>query len=225
MTTSARPFANAHRLPMQDGGGVVFPKGFYGPGFRLPEWEFIRYCARADHQDPKVKPETWWQRHMEGPSFIGGVIWYIAGRIANAYLEPYVGQGTLTSLFLLYIGFLFYRGLFSNFHAEPRSFVEDYPSAERLSVFSHWWDHIRASMITGKETNIFGLLWQSTVFAILGLGIYVLYVAGTIHPLLGICLTPAIVVMAGYQLAIAASVLVTYAKLRRRPTFNDLRPL
>jgi hypothetical protein len=35
-------------VPLMEGGGVVFPKGFPGKGYRLDDWQFDRYRAGLD---------------------------------------------------------------------------------------------------------------------------------------------------------------------------------
>jgi len=35
-------------IPFKEGGGVVFPHGFPGVGYRLEDWQFERYRARLD---------------------------------------------------------------------------------------------------------------------------------------------------------------------------------
>lgn len=37
-------------VPFREGGGLVFPIGFPGGGYRLDEWQFERYCASLDQR-------------------------------------------------------------------------------------------------------------------------------------------------------------------------------
>ncbi|WP_420349732.1 hypothetical protein [Pelagibius sp.] len=222
---SPRPFAQAHRLITKDGGGVVFPRGFHGPGFHLPEWEFIRYCARADHEVPQPEAESWWQRHMAKPSFFMIFLWVLATPLIDWVVERAIAPSALTAALMLYISFTFYREVVRSFHAEPKAFLHHYPSARKLSLFSHWWPHIRAAMVMSRETGLWGLVWKSLAFGILGYLLYMVVRADKLNPIIGVTLAPPVLVMAVYPLILMGSVLLVYLRLRRRPTPEDLQPV
>lgn len=218
-------FLRFDALPARDGGGVVFPRGFRAPGFRLEEWEFVRYVARDQNRLPE--PERWqdWRRvfyWIAGFSIVAAVSlsfhWVTESGLVSA-------NALCTLLLLLMIGWVAF-GWIDGFHFYPRRFLEAYPRARRLSYFAVWPHRVMAATASdGKK-------WQQNY-----VGMPVLY-AGVllywIHKFyrdgdVGAVALALAAALFGYKVAGAAIVAATWWAIRRRlgrpPTKADIEPV
>ena len=152
---TARTFKryDAHALPAADGGGVVFPDGFLGPGYRLDENDYRRcYWEQRRGQAPtapraKTGPLPW----LIGLALLAG--WFLLfgwllqasaqGLAALAELprRDLVSGGTIAGFAALYA-----YGLY-RFLTSAQRMAARFPRAERLPYFAHWGRHVWAAVI------------------------------------------------------------------------------
>ncbi|WP_299622561.1 hypothetical protein [Pelagibius sp.] len=220
-------FQSPISLAARDGGGVVFPSGFLGPAFYLPEWEFIRFCSRIHPYEPESNPRSWWHRLAVRPSRFQQIV------IAVVTMAVLVGLGRLGVLdrgdfvfgLALYLLCGFYLGLWTGVVARPRKVAELYPTAVRLPFYAHWWQHITIVMVTAGKSLFRNPLWMLLLHAFFAYILYRGYGDGLLHPLLAAGTLPVFAVRIGYQLVILVSLVVVRLRLGRMPTAEDVQPL
>ena len=151
-TDSSSRLVGAHSLPAAKGGGVVFPDGFLGPGYRLDEEDYRRYWEQQKGQAPaapraKAGPLPW----LIALALLAACFLFFGwllqlstqGLAALAELprRDLVSIGVLSGFVALY-AYGLYRFLTSSQRMAAR-----FPRAERLPYFAHWGQHVWAVVI------------------------------------------------------------------------------
>lgn len=214
-----------HRLQTSDGGGVIFPDGFFGPGYYLPEWEYLRYCTRADHFELNPEALTWWQRHILRPSAIGtGAI-----LIASWALSHYIDGQLIESQGMNVGGLLFLAVFCKRFHgaflSQPRRMAAAFPTAKRLSAYRYWL--VRARRVSEKVglRSIFGDLFWSSMFALLSVFFFKLAEDGEMHVIVAAAIVPFLLAFALHRPTILISMAIARMRFGRVPAAGDLPPV
>ncbi len=219
------PLERPQRLATLDGGGVIFPNGFYGPGVYLPEWEYLRYRTRADHWETDPERLTWWQRHIERPSRNGEAAKLI-GCIGLAILFNYYvdDQIEMNVIWSLVAGFLLWR-IWMVFHTGQKELAEAFPSAMPLAFWSYWRERLLSVMPDTRTTNYLNGIWS----CFLGIAIagFVLHEVseGEVHFFIAILAVPLFLVTTTYPLFLLGCIAFARLRLGRPATAGDIASL
>lgn len=226
---TAGALRGAHVLPSHDGGGVVFPAGFYGPGFRLDDWEFIRFFSRATHVEATAQPSSgrwrpppWFWRNRW--IFLGLGLGFGTSQLNRSGLVG-ISTGQIASALVIWFGFFFYWGMWKAFVRLPRRMRELYPSATELPFFAYWHQHIIAALVTCPAKSYFRPLALVVLEAVFAAAVLIVFARDQLSVALIIAVAPAFAVRVGYTLAILAALAVCRLRHGRAPTTADLEPI
>lgn len=92
-------------LPLREGGGIVFPRGFPGKGFRLDEWQFDRYRAAMERtllgEDSKRRTKLVLSVYLLYGASMLFVVLFGAQLRSSAMFADYYGQWLPLAIVLL----------------------------------------------------------------------------------------------------------------------------
>lgn len=211
-------------LPATDGGGVVFPFGFFGPVYYLPEWEFIRYGNYIDQLRGQWEALSRWQRRR------GRLMTWIAaafGLLVTVYATR-TGVLTVASLptvVALCLAFDFYYRIIQIYGVQRAKLLSSFDTAVPLPLTAYWWQHSLAGLVAITRRDCFHMLWRWLLR--LGIATYIFwaYTRGTMHALLAAAMIPVCALQLIQPIAILASFALMRIWLRRPPTADDLAPV
>ena len=160
--TSAKPHSaqvNALRyqmlrttIPLKEGGGVVFPHGFPGRGYRLDEWQFDRYRGRLDQS--MLSDAARMRRRLAIAVLLVVCLALFAGSFGLPLLKdipavaPYLG--TWVQLILLIVTVLAVsRVLYSVVH-QPTRLLEEIEDAPQVSPFAFLTRRAQGALVSGQ---------------------------------------------------------------------------
>lgn len=217
----------AHMLPATDGGGVVYPLGFFGPSYYLPEWEFIRFNTEAWGLESRPAQASW--RHWFRRGFITfdrifalGIV--ILGLYAfTASGLPYL-QRVSSWAVIGAVGAFYYRVAWILF-VHPKKFRAIFPTAERLRFSIHWWSHVLAALMVVDWRTYLLLIWQVAINTSLGYIVYAAWRGDIVNPLIAAAIVPALLALILQPAIMGACFLVLRLHLGRPPTKDDLSPV
>lgn len=217
----------AHMLPATDGGGVVYPLGFFGPSYYLPEWEFIHFNNEAWSLELRMAQASWRHWFRRGFStfdrvfvlcivMVGLYAFMISGL---PYLQRVSSWAAIGGL-----GAFYYRVAWIHF-IHPRKFRAVFPTAERLRFSIHWWSHVLAALMVVDWRTYFILLWQVAINTGLGYIVYAAWRGDIVHLLIAAAIVPALLALILQPAIMGLCFLVLRLHLGRPPTGSDLPPV
>jgi hypothetical protein len=213
-------------VPLREGGGVVFPNGFPGLGYRLDEWQFDRYRAGLDRS---LLSDAAKKRMRLA---IGILVIYLALVVFIGYggawlrsvalLNSDLGNWLPVSVVLLLMTAALYALRLTNRPA--MRFAEQFKGAPRVSRFAYLRQRGLALLASGllKPTAL-----HLRIAFHLGLISFLLfsdYVAAN-HPSLGIVVAAMLAYSTSRRLYICYVYWTFRLRLGRAPTPADLKPV
>ena len=211
-------------LPATDGGGVVFPFGFFGPVYYLPEWEFIRYASYIDQLRGQWKALSWWQRQR------GRLTTWIAaafGVLVTVYATRtgVLSVASLPTVVALCLAFDFYYRMIQIYGVQRAKLLSTFSAAIPLPFTAYWWQHSLAGLVAITWRDCFQMLWRWLLR--LGVATYIFwaYTRGTVHGALAATMIPVFALQLVQPIAMLASLALMRIWLRRTPTADDLAPV
>ena len=220
----------SNALPAKDGSGVVFPSGFYGPGYHLEDWQFLRYVMAqgsvADDESKTREDDAYplWKKILIILAAIAALILIGKGLAALGELGLISESGVWATLLALAFVYLVWN-LYAGFVSGMADFRVHYPSARKLPYFRHWEKRVIADFV------FYAGNWLSSVWSTaLWMGLLFIYVWtdffwGELHwifaTLGGVCFF--------FELSLALAKSITYRRvhdrLGRAPTAQDMETL
>jgi hypothetical protein len=218
---------DAHRLPAIDGGGIVFPFGFFGPVYHLPEWEFIRYATYVENLKSQSAAQSWWRRLILRPTRLQS--WGM-GALALAATILAIRAGALRPQLLLTvmavgIAWSFWYRMGQIYFAQRQTLVAKFPSAMPLPVHAYWWPHSLATLIMITRADCLRIVWRIATRIGIAVLIFWAYARGILYPLLAAAMIPVFVMQLAQPLAVLASLALVRYHLGRPPVASDLQPV
>jgi len=213
-------------VPLKDGGGVVFPNGLLGVGYRLDEWQLDRYRSAVDRS--MLSPEALRRRKV----MIGTLIAYLAVIVAVAFalpllqrdpdFAPYLDVATPLLVMLVAAGATLTALRF--LRSRSMRFTKQLEGASKVGCFAYLRERSLALLISGAAA-VPALAIRVVVYG--GLAVFLLFsqTFAAEHPALRIVLG----VILLFSAAKRAYLLFVYWSFRRRhgraPTPEDLQPV
>lgn len=125
-------------IPLKEGGGVVFPGGFFSVGYRLDEWQFDRYRAAVDQT--MLSAETRKRKNL----MIGILLVYLICVSAIAFAMPQLRESrafapylsTLTPLFAAMLAAAATLMALRFLRGRALAFTRQFEDAPRVSRFA-----------------------------------------------------------------------------------------
>ncbi|GAB4354713.1 MAG: hypothetical protein Kow00114_04660 [Kiloniellaceae bacterium] len=205
-----------HRLPASDGGGVVFPFGFFGPGYHLSEAEYPRFSALADYPEDDAQASTWWQRHKR--RLLNLVVWatIAAAWIISLYLDHRITDSVVWNVGGVLISSLGYWRIYRRFGSHSRRIKATFPSARRLPIYQYWQPRTGLAARDTKICSCLTWIFFSSVFGLLAFLFFGLVEDGTVHAAVAIAIAPILLFFTVYPPFVV--VCLAIARLRYNPT-------
>lgn len=220
-------FLRVDALPISDGGGIVFPNGPFGRGFRLDEWAFIRYCG---DQAEALRLEAEKSRTREAIAFFSALGLFIAILVSVDLLQEFdlklwIDIADMAPAYTVFMLGAFGMVLHRRFIRKNASLAADYRGAEPLAYFKYWTARVMLAAVCGGRW----WLWKhANVSFFLLYGAYLLLDQ---HLESGTAIAYAYVVLGlamvegGFLLALIFTYWHLWFRLGRAPTKDDLTPL
>jgi hypothetical protein len=213
------------RLAASDGGGVVFPKGFYGAGVYLPEWEYLRYCARADHQEPDPESLIWWQRNVLRPTRLGTFFQFVAIWTVGIYASiQFDTEAIELGLFCIIGGVLCWR-LWQAWSGVGKRFSETFASAVRVPFYAYW--RARSALVLPHITKSAYLsgFWAIVAVFCLAFLMFGFSLKNDLNTIAAMVVVPLLALVGLYEPFVLIGITLTRFRLGRSPSPADFAPV
>lgn len=139
-------FLYSATLPLKQGGGLVFPLGLLGTGYRLDEWQFDRFRANLDQSFLGGRAELQRQAAIAALVFVGLTLCAVLVAVIlllrdpEAFIRvfgPLIEEPILLMLVITApLAVLFGIMAYPIFRQRAR-FLDQFPGAPRVSRFAH----------------------------------------------------------------------------------------
>jgi len=213
------------RLATSDGGGVIFPRGFYGAGVYLPEWEYLRYRARADHHEPNAESLTWWQRNILRPTRLGSFFQIVAIWTVGIYASiQFDAEAMDLALFGTISGVLCWR-LWRARSGVGGQIRETFPSAVRVPFYRYW--DARSALISPHITKSEYLsgFWAIVAVFLLAFLMFGFSLENDLNAIAAMAVVPLLALVGLYEPFLLICITLARFRLRRSPSPADVAPV